>query len=96
MVSIFFALFLGSLFKTPLVEVFARKLGHALDEKGVEYCRKATIAWCIFLFLHLCVTIWTCFAALDVWAFYNGALAYVLLGAMFAGEWLARRRARRG
>ncbi len=96
MVAIFFAMFFSSLFKTPLIEVFARKFGHKLDGKGVEYCRKATIAWCVFLFVHLSVTVWTCFATLDVWAFYNGFLAYVLLGAMFAGEWLTRRRVRRG
>jgi uncharacterized membrane protein len=35
----------------------------------------------------------TALAASDrVWALYNGAIAYGLIGAMFAGEWIVRQR----
>ena len=72
------------------------RVGEALDARGVAYCRAVTRAWVIFLSLHLAVTVATAFAPSAVWAFYNGALAYVLMGAMFVGEWLVRRRVRRG
>ena len=96
-VSIALAIFAFSLRGMPIAERFARCWGEQLDEKGVAYCRKATIAWVIFLSLHLAVTLATVFfASREVWAIYNGCVAYVLMGAMFLGEWLVRRRVRRG
>ena len=95
-VAIALAAFAVSLFRTPLVEILARRMGETLDARGVAYCRKVTIAWVVFLSAHLAVTLATSFASREVWAFYNGFLAYLLMGAMFAGEWLVRRRARRG
>jgi uncharacterized membrane protein len=35
------------------------------------------------------------YTSLEVWALYNGLLAYLLMGAMFAGEWLVRRKVMR-
>ena len=80
--------------KTPLVEIIARKRGERLDERGVKYCRKVNNAWIVFLSLHLAVTVATVFASELVWAFYNGFLAYALIGLMFSGEWIVRRRIR--
>ena len=88
--------FAASLAGTPLAETFARRMGADLDDAGVAYCRKATVAWTVFLAAHFAVTAATVFAPLRVWAFYNGFLAYVLIGAMFLGERLARRRCCRG
>lgn len=95
-VAVALAAFAISLFRTPLVERFARGMGEVLDARGVAYCRKVTVAWVVFLSAHLAVTVVTVFARREVWAFYNGCLAYLLMGAMFAGEWLVRRRVRRG
>lgn len=95
-VAVALAVFAISLFRTPLVERFARGMGEVLDARGVAYCRKVTVAWVVFLSVHLAVTVATVFARREVWAFYNGCLAYLLMGAMFAGEWLVRRRVRRG
>ena len=95
-VGCFLAVFAFSLRGTPLVEKFARGMGEALDERGVSYCRKATVAWTIFLAAHFAVTVCTVFASPGVWAVYNGFIAYVLLGAMFLGEYVARRMARNG
>lgn len=95
-VSVALAVFAVSLFRTPLAERLARRMGETLDARGVAYCRKVTVAWVVFLSAHLAVTVATAFASREVWAFYNGCLAYVLLGAMFAGEWIVRRRVRRG
>ena len=91
MSGIALSLFAVSLFRTPLVERIARRMGERLDEAGVRYCRRVTVAWTLFLTLHLAVTVWTLFLPLRVWALYNGCLAYLLMGAMFIGEWLIRR-----
>ncbi len=95
-VAVALVVFAASLRRVPLVERIARARGEALDARGVAYCRKVTVAWVVFLSAHLAVTVATAFAPHAVWAFYNGALAYVLLGAMFVGEGLVRRRFRRG
>lgn len=96
MVAVFLSLFAASLFRTPLVERFAVAMGERLDERGHAYCRGVTVAWTVFLSLHLAVTVVTVFLSLEAWALYNGCLAYVLMGLMFAGEYLVRRRIRRG
>ena len=81
----------------PLVERFARRMEREeLDARGVAYCRRVTWAWVIFLSLHLGVTVATLWMPRAVWAIYNGAVAYGLMGLMFAGEWVIRRRVRRG
>jgi uncharacterized membrane protein len=52
-----------------------------------------TRAWCVFFVANGGIALWTALAASDAtWALYNGAIAYVLIGAMLAGEWLLRPR----
>ena len=95
-VGAFLAAFALSLLGTPLVERFARRMGEKLDEKGVAYCRGATVAWTVFLSAHFAVTVATLFASREVWAVYNGFVAYILIGAMFLGEYVVRKRVRNG
>ena len=90
------AAFALSLRGTPLVERFARRMGASLDAGGREYCRKATVAWTVFLAAHFAVTVATVFLSLETWALYNGCIAYVLIGAMFLGEFAVRRVVRHG
>ena len=85
-----FALFLVSLWRTPLAEVFAKRMGEKLDSAGIAYCRKATVAWTVFLGCHLAVTVATLWLPLRLWAWYNGFFSYLLIGAMFLGEFLVR------
>lgn len=96
MVAVALVVFAISLWRTPLVEVFARRMGETLDARGVAYCRRVTVVWTAFLSIHLVVTFLTVFASHETWALYNGVLAYLMMGALFAGEWLFRRRYRRG
>ena len=96
MVAIALTAFAVSLFRTPLAESFARRMGERLDARGVAYCRGVTRVWTGFLAVHLAVTVWTVFASDRVWAAYNGFVAYVLMAVLFVGEWFVRRRVRRG
>ena len=88
--------FAVSLFRTPLVEIFAHRMGEKLDADGLRYCRRVTVVWVVFLALHTGVTLWTVFADRSVWALYNGCIAYLLMGAMFAGEFIFRMWVKRG
>lgn len=96
MAAIALCTFAVSLRRTPLVEVIARRAGETLDERGIAYCRSVTRFWTAFLSVHLAITVWTVFSSHEVWAFYNGFVAYILMGCVFAGEWLVRRRLRHG
>ena len=96
MVACALTAFAVSLGRTPLVEIFARKMGEELDDRGVVYCRNVTRLWTAFLTVHLAVTLATVFAPFEIWAWYNGCVAYVLMGGSFLGEWLYRKRVRHG
>lgn len=96
MVALALSVFAVSLFRTPLVEKIARTMGEDLDVRGVAYCRRVTQVWVVFLSLHLAVTVATVFVSREVWALYNGVVAYVLMGLLFVGEWLVRKRVRHG
>lgn len=76
----------------PMIERFAR-LQHAdLPAEGVRYTRHVTHVWCLFFAGNGLVAAWTAIgASRETWALYNGFIAYLLMGMLFAGEWLLRR-----
>jgi uncharacterized membrane protein len=81
-------------FPPTIVERIARFRHPHLPEQATPYLRRVTVAWCIFFVGNGAVALYTAtFASFDTWALYNGLIAYVLIGAMFAGELLTRRRA---
>jgi uncharacterized membrane protein len=85
-----------SLWRPPtLIETIARRREPNLPAAGVAYTRRVTQAWCVFFLVNGSIALATALAASDeIWMLYNGLLAYGLIGAMFAGEWLVRRHVR--
>ena len=88
------AVFAFSLWKPPtVIERLARLRHPDLPPDGVRWVANVTKAWCLFFVANGGIALWTALAASDAtWALYNGAIAYVLIGAMFGGEWLLRPR----
>lgn len=79
-----------------MIERFARLQEPDLPPEGVQYTRRVTQVWCVFLGLNTLVSVWTVFgASRDVWAVYNGFIVYLLMGVLFVGEWLYRQRVQR-
>jgi uncharacterized membrane protein len=75
-----------------MIERFARLRHEHLPAEGVRYTRQVTYAWCLFFAGNGLAAAWTAVAASrETWALYNGFIAYVLMGMLFAGEWLLRR-----
>mgnify|MGYP003988786837 FL=1 len=87
-------LFFVSLLHPPtIVERFARIQNPNLPEAAVRYTRKVTIVWCVFFVCNGCAALYTAlFSSLETWTLYNGAISYALMGILFAGEYLIRRR----
>ena len=87
------AVFAASLLQPPsFVERIAR-LRHELNADGVRYTRKVTFVWCVFFLANGSIALWTAlFASIEVWTLYNGLLSYLMMGVLFLGEILVRRR----
>lgn len=87
------ALFGLSLRNPPsMIERFARLARPALPDSAIPYTRKVTQLWCIFFVANGGIALFTAlYASREIWALYNGLIAYLLMGLMFAGEWTYRR-----
>jgi uncharacterized membrane protein/predicted hotdog family 3-hydroxylacyl-ACP dehydratase/3-hydroxymyristoyl/3-hydroxydecanoyl-(acyl carrier protein) dehydratase len=88
----FLVAFLASLrAEQPMVERFARIQVKDLTPSEVVYCRSVTWVWCGFFVLNAAIA--TTLAAtgrIDAWAFYTGFANYILMGMLFAGEYVYR------
>lgn len=88
-------IFGASLRRPPsMIERIARLREPDLPVAGVQYTRRVTKVWCLFFVINGTAAVYTAFyTSREIWALYNGALAYVLIGALFLGERLVRRHA---
>ena len=79
----------------PVVERLARLTEPDLPPAAVRYTRQVTWLWVGFFIFNATVAaglaLW---APLAWWALYTGLIAYLLMGLLFAGEWLVRQRIR--
>lgn len=79
-----------------MIERLARLREPDLPPAAVAYTRRVTQAWCAFFVFNGAAALGTAlFASEAVWSLYNGVIAYLLMGAMFGGEYLLRLRFRR-
>lgn len=79
----------------PLIERLARLREPDLPPKAVRYTRRVTQVWVLFFIFNASLaTVLTLWAPLSWWTLYNGLIAYLLMGLLFAGEWLVRQRVR--
>lgn len=77
--------------KQSIIERMARIKEPNLPESGVRYTKKVTIIWCVFFTLNGLIALFTAlWASNEVWLFYNGFLAYVLIGVLVVTEWIVR------
>ena len=98
--AIFLAVFGWSLRSgaMPMVERFARLQEDPLAPDKQVWCRTWTVLWSVFFIangstaLVLALLVVADQAPRAWWATYNGLIAYVLMGVMFASEWTMRRR----
>jgi uncharacterized membrane protein len=78
--------------QVPMIERFARLVETDLGEEKKAHCRAWTVRWCTFFVLNASVALALGLLATPfVWAAYTGGIAYALIGAMFAAEYLTRK-----
>lgn len=92
--AVMLAAFGGSLWTAmPLVERLARIQEPHLPAAAVRYTRRVTQIWCLFFIVNGGIALFTAlYADMALWTAWNGMIAYLLIGALLAGEWLVRRR----
>lgn len=69
---------------------FASARGMKMSVYAPAYLRKLTIVWIVFFLLNGLAAAWTMTRSMEIWAIYNGVIAYCLIGVLIAGEWLFR------
>ena len=90
-------LFAGSLMSgMPIIERLARLSEPELPAAAVRYTRRVTWVWVGYFIINASIAgglaLW---APLSWWTLYTGLIAYLLMGLLFAGEWLVRQRVRK-
>jgi uncharacterized membrane protein len=87
-------LFSWSLYSPPsLIERIARIQHPDLPPEGIIYTRRVTQVWCVFFILNGAIALVTAlWGSFEIWSLYNGLIAYLLMGMLFAGEYIVRMR----
>ena len=88
----FLSIFLYSLVKPPSVITLIAGARGKLTVNSVQYTKKVTAVWCAFFLINASISFTTVFLNDEVWAIYNGLISYVLMGTLFLGEWIVRKR----
>ena len=84
------------LFPPSIIERWARLRNAELPARAISYTRRVTQVWCIFFAINGAVALITAlWASAAVWTAYNGIVAYLLMGLLFAGEYCVRWRFKR-
>lgn len=89
-----FVMFAWSLRHPPtVIERLARLQYRDFPDDAVRYTRRVTQLWCAFFVVNGTISLATAVWGSDeLWALYNGLIAYVLMGFLFAAEWVVRQR----
>lgn len=78
-----------------MVEQFARLAyrGREFPPEACAYCRRVTWVWVGYFCLNIIISALTALSgSWGLWALYNGCISYIIMGLLFVGEWLVRRR----
>ena len=83
---------LSLVFPPTVVERIARLTEPALPPEGVRYTRTVTGVWVGFLLVNALISTATArWGTLVQWTLWNGLLSYLMMGLLFAGEFIVRR-----
>ena len=91
----YITVFTTSLFVSPpfafyFIDIFDKSIKEKLPKAAFErYCFRATLVWCVFFFLDGIIAVCTVFFGTDIiWGIYNSGITYVIMGLIFAGEFI--------
>lgn len=84
--------FAASLFQSEsTIERFAKIQAPDLSRVELEYCRRVTLVWCVFFVANGGTALWLAVLGdIELWTLYSGVVSYVLMGMVFAVEYVYR------
>lgn len=86
-----FVVFFSSIFQErTIIQKFALAAEPDANSATLDYTRKLTYYWSIFMFLNFLIALATVFLPEKVWAIYNGFVSYIFVGVFFGVEYLVR------
>lgn len=88
--SLFMMFFVTSFHKETVIQRFAKVIEPNIKPKALEYTRKLTYIWAGITFLNFLISLATVYMSEKVWALYNGCISYILIGLIFAIEYVVR------
>jgi uncharacterized membrane protein len=75
----------------PVIERFARIVAPELSHEEVAYCRRTTLVWCGFFGVNGSIEVGLALMApIELWTLYTGFVSYLLIGTLFAIEFVYR------
>jgi len=79
--------------RIPVVERIARAHDASFTSAAVAYTRGVTWVWVVYFGVNAAINlVWIVSGNIDAWVFHNSVASYVVMGALFLGEWLVRQR----
>ena len=76
----------------PIIEKFARLHEKDLSAEKLQYIRKLTLIWSVWLCVNASLALYTAlYSSFDVWVLYNNVLFYVICGVLFLGDFSYRK-----
>ena len=79
------------IFPPSMIECFARMREPDLPPAAIGYTRRVTQIWCVFFSVNGAIALMTAlWASPATWTLYNGLIAYLMMGLLFAGEHVFR------
>ncbi len=76
----------------PMIERFARMQNPELPPSHAAHCRQVTWVWCVFFVVNGAIASFLAVRGpIEWWTLYSGLIAYVLMGALFAVEYIVRK-----
>jgi len=90
------SVFGASLVWGPSIVWRMASLTHSAPKEARPYCDRVTVMWTGFFVLNAVLACWTVWNGdLALWTLYNGAISYLLMGILFAAEFVVRQLVRR-
>jgi uncharacterized membrane protein len=79
-----------------IIERLARATEPNLPPAAIGYTRCVTQVWCLFFVINGSIALATALWASEaIWSLYTSVISYLLMGALFGGEYLVRMRFKR-
>lgn len=86
-----FIIFFSSIFqKQTVIQKLALSMEPDAKPWVLDYTRKLTYIWSVFMFLNFLISAATIFMSKEIWALYNGIISYILVGLLFGVEYTIR------